>query len=74
MTQENAFQLISHLIGTPFVAAVRAYIEQLTGYSVKDPDEQEQEQEQEQEDENVETLIVDLNPMREIIWFNLTRK
>ncbi|AXJ07713.1 hypothetical protein CFN16_27325 [Pseudomonas fluorescens] len=68
MAQENAFQLIGHLIGTPFVPAVRTYIEQLTGYSVKDPDEQEQ------EDENVETLIVDLNPMREIIWFNLTRK
>ncbi|MCX4219980.1 hypothetical protein MKZ87_20270 [Pseudomonas sp. MCal1] len=71
MTQENAFQLISHLIGTPFVPAVRAYIKELTGYSVKDPDEQEQEQE---DLENVETLIVDLNPMRGIIWFNLNRK
>ncbi|UDI92812.1 hypothetical protein [Pseudomonas sp. IAC-BECa141] len=69
MTQENAFQLISHLIGTPFVPAVRAYIKELTGYSVKDPDEQEQE-----DLENVETLIVDLNPMRGIIWFNLNRK
>ncbi|UIN56350.1 MULTISPECIES: hypothetical protein [Pseudomonas] len=71
MTQENAFQLISHLIGTPFVPAVRAYIKELTGYSVKDPDEQEQEKE---DLENVETLIVDLNPMRGIIWFNLNRK
>jgi hypothetical protein len=68
MTQENAFQLLSHLIGTPFVPAVGAYIKELTGYSVKDPDEQEQDA------EDAKSLLIALNPVGGILWFNLIEK
>lgn len=65
MTQIEVFNKIHHLIGTPYLASVKAYITELTGYWVFGPGERPLTL-----DIKPNTLTILSNAEGNILWFS----